>query len=124
MNIGKPSTIPGSPLGHNPLTPPGVYAADPEAHVWDDGKMYLYVSRDESTREYCSQYYHVLSSADLIRWDIHTYTFATTGEFDQVSYSNDRLAAPDCLYRDGMYYLYYCIWDGGVATSPSPIGPF
>jgi hypothetical protein len=26
----------------NPIVPPGVYIADPSAHVWKDGKMYVY----------------------------------------------------------------------------------
>ena len=36
------------------------------------------------------------------------------------------LCAPDCVYKDGVYYMYYCLADQseGVATSPSPQGPF
>jgi hypothetical protein len=25
----------------NPIVPPGVYIADPSAHVWDDGRLYV-----------------------------------------------------------------------------------
>ena len=32
----------------NPIVPSGVYIADPSAHVWKDGKMYVYGSKDES----------------------------------------------------------------------------
>ncbi|HHV11079.1 MAG TPA: family 43 glycosylhydrolase [Clostridiales bacterium] len=36
------------------------------------------------------------------------------------------LFAPDCIYRDGKYYLYFCMPDDseGVAVSDSPEGPF
>lgn len=36
------------------------------------------------------------------------------------------LFAPDCIYRDGRYYLYFCMSDDseGVAVSDSPTGPF
>ncbi len=36
------------------------------------------------------------------------------------------LFAPDCIYRDGKYYLYFCMIDEseGVAISDSPVGPF
>lgn len=37
-----------------------------------------------------------------------------------------RLYAPDAIYRDGKYYLYFCLSDDteGVAVSDSPTGPF
>lgn len=36
------------------------------------------------------------------------------------------LFAPDCIYKDGKYYLYFCMSDDseGVAVSDSPEGPF
>lgn len=36
------------------------------------------------------------------------------------------LFAPDCIYRDGKYYLYFCMSDNseGVAVSDRPEGPF
>ena len=50
------------------------------------------------------------------------------GKNDQVSYSDDFLYAPDCQYKDGIYYLYYTLASPvnteGVATSKSPDGPF
>jgi len=36
----------------NPIVPPGVYIADPSAHVWNDGKLYVYGSRDENPKYY------------------------------------------------------------------------
>ncbi len=114
--------------GQNPIVPPGIYIADPSAHQWKDGKMYVYGSRDESAKYYCSWRYDVLSSADLKSWTIHENSFASKGPNDQVSYADNFLYAPDCQYRDGTYYLYYCLASGrnteGVATSNSPTGPF
>lgn len=36
------------------------------------------------------------------------------------------LFAPDCIWKDGKYYLYFCMNDEseGVAVSDSPVGPF
>ena len=112
----------------NPIVPAGVYIADPSAHVWKDGKMYIYGSRDESPDYYCSWTHHVLFSSDLKTWTICENSFASKGKGDQVSYSDDILYAPDAQYRDGIYYLYYCLASPtnteGVATSQSPEGPF
>jgi beta-xylosidase len=112
----------------NPIVPPGIYIADPSAHVWNDGKLYVYGSRDESPDYYCSWSHHVLSTSDLKTWILHENSFASKGPGDQVPYSDDYLYAPDAQYKDGTYYLYYCLanWTHteGVATSPSPTGPF
>jgi len=112
----------------NPIVPPGVYIADPSAHVWSDGKLYVYGSRDESPDYYCSHSHHVLSTSDLKTWILHENSFASKGPGDQVPYSDDYLYAPDVQYKDGTYYLYYCIASQvhteGVATSPFPTGPF
>jgi hypothetical protein len=52
----------------NPIVPPSIYIADPSAHVWKDGKLYVYGSRDESPEYYCSWSHHVLSTSDLKTW--------------------------------------------------------
>ena len=112
----------------NPIVPPGVYIADPSAHVWNDGKLYVYGSRDESPKYFCSWRHDVLSTSDMKTWTITSNTFASKGPGDEVSYSDAPLYAPDCQYRNGIYYLFYCIASGmnteGVATSKSPVGPF
>jgi beta-xylosidase len=115
-------------FSQNPIIPPGVYIADPSAHVWQDGKLYVYGSRDESPDYYCSWNYHVLSTSDLKTWTIHENTFASKGPGDQVPYSDSYLYAPDAQYKNRTYYLYYCLAGRnkteGVATSSSPTGPF
>lgn len=112
----------------NPIVPPGVYIADPTARVWDDGNLYIYGSLDESTRHYCSWRYHVMMTTDMKSWDITENAFASKGEDDEVPYSDELLFAPDCMEKDGKYFLYYCMPDlnaaEGVATGNSPTGPF
>ena len=102
--------------GANPISPMGVYIADPTARVWEDGKMYIYGSRDESPEYYCSKRYNVLTSSDMKTWELHLDSFI----------NNETLYAPDAWYKDGQYYLYYDIPSGEeyVAVSDSPVGPF
>ncbi len=115
-------------FAQNPIVPPGIYIADPSAHVWNDGKLYIYGSLDESTDYYCSYRHHVLSTTDLQNWNITKDVFSSRGDNDQVPYSDALLFAPDCQFKNGTYYLYYCQPDPnaaeGVATSSSPTGPF
>jgi len=112
----------------NPIVPPGVYIADPSAHVWNDGKMYVYGSSDESTNYYCSYRHDVLVSDDLVQWKLIPNIYSSKGNNDKVAYNDTYLYAPDCAYKDGKYYLYYCQPDGsaaeGVAIGESPIEPF
>ena len=114
--------------GQNPIARPGVYIADPSARVWDDGNLYVYGSLDESTSHYCSERYHVLSTSDLMSWKTAENAFSSTGENDQVDYSDAVLYAPDCQYKNGKYYLYYCQPERnaaeGVAVGDAPNGPF
>ena len=90
-------------FGQNPISPPGVYIADPAAHAWKDGRLYVYGSLDESTDYYCSHRHHVMSTDNMLDWTLHRDVFASKGENDQVAYSDALLYAPDCQYRDGTY---------------------
>jgi arabinoxylan arabinofuranohydrolase len=114
-------------LAQNPIVPAGMYIADPSAHVWADGKLYIYGSNDESTKYYCSWTHHVISTSDLKTWELTKDVFSSKGNNDNVAYNDDLLFAPDCQYKNGIYYLYYCQPGKdaeGVATGKSPIGPF
>lgn len=109
----------------NPILNPDIFVPDAEAHVWDDGRIYLYGSFDIAGRNtYCSGEYHVYSSADLVNWVDHGVAF----HIRQVTWApgHTTLYAPDCAYRNGIYYLYYCLPGGrnGVAQSQTPYGPF
>lgn len=112
----------------NPISPPGVYIADPTARVWEDGRLYVYGSLDETTDYYCSHRHHVLSTGNLMDWTLYRDVFASKGKNDQVAYSDSLLYAPDCMFKDGTYFLYYTLASPenteGVATSSSPTGPF
>ena len=112
----------------NPIVPAGIYIADPAAHVWDDGNLYVYGSVDETIDYYCSHRHHVLSTSDLLNWTLHENVIASKGEYDAIPYSDSLMYAPDCQYKNGMYYMYYTLNSPtnieGVATSDSPIGPF
>lgn len=110
---------------HNPILPADLFIPDVEAHVWEDGRIYLYGSFDiRNSENYCSDVYHVYSSDDMVHWTDHGQTFSLA----DTAWAKDCMAlyAPDCAYRDGWYYLYYCVPDGrcGVAKSQSPAGPF
>src|SRR6478735_6918062 len=128
VHCQKNNNTSGSYRMLNPICPPGVYIADPEVRQMPDGRVYLYGSRDETANTWCSQSYHVLSTSDLIKWDLEQTSFATAGEGKQTDYTDKILYAPDCIYRDGKYYLYYCLAskgkNEGVAIATSPYGPF
>lgn len=120
--------LPLSATAINPIVPPGTYLADPAARVWDDGKLYIYCSRDESPDYYCSWELSAMSTTDLINWTEHRGFFHSVGPNDDVPYSDNFLYAPDCFRIDDKYYLYYCMNDAaepeGVAVGDTPLGPF
>jgi len=88
----------------------------------------VYGSRDDNPKSYCSHDHWVLSTSDLINWEYVPDAFNSKGPKDKVPYNDNHLYAPDCIYKDGVYYLYYCQpgkgKNEGVATSTSPTGPF
>jgi arabinoxylan arabinofuranohydrolase len=111
----------------NPILPPGMFMADPSAHVWEDDTLYVYGSVDEDRNYWCSTNYYVTYTTDMISWSRPEIVFSSNGEFDGIPYSDASMGAPDVQFREGKYYIYYC-QDGrdaeGVAVSYSPIGPF
>lgn len=107
-----------------------IYAADPSAHVWRDGRLYLYPSHDVDPPRGCDlmDKYHVFSTDDMQHWRDH-------GEIlnsDQVEWGRPEggfMWAPDCAYRKGKYYFYFPhpsgtdwnqTWKVGVAVSKFP----
>ncbi len=61
--------------GRNPVLPPNIHIADPEAHVMPDGRLYVYGSLDERGDIFCSDRYCVVSTADLRNWHVHHDSF-------------------------------------------------
>jgi hypothetical protein len=112
----------------NPVSPPGIYIADPSAHVWNDGNLYIYGSLDESCSYYCSCRHHVLVTPDLKNWKVFEDALISKGKGDAVAYNDNLLFAPDAAFRKDTFYIYYCQPDmhyaEGVATSVSATGPF
>jgi hypothetical protein len=112
----------------NPVSPPGIYIADPSAHVWNDGKLYIYGSLDESCSYYCSYRHHVLVTDDMKNWKVFKDALTSKGKGDAIAYNDNLLFAPDAAFRRDTFYIYYCQPDRnyaeGVATSVSPSGPF
>ncbi|MEG0354887.1 MAG: family 43 glycosylhydrolase [Oscillospiraceae bacterium] len=111
----------------NPLLPLSEYTPDVEARVFSDGKIYLYGSHDIlGNTEYCSREYYVFSSEDFMNWNRSPISFCVDEEQKYPSFGKGLLYAPDCVEKDGVYYLYFCMEDGteGVAESNSPVGPF
>lgn len=114
-------------IAQNPITPPGVFLADPSAKTMPDGKLYIYGSLDEDCNYYCSYEYPVMVTSDLKNWEVFNQRFATKGINDRVSYNDDLLYAPDCIYANDSFYLYYCQPNSdaeGVAVSATATGPF
>lgn len=111
----------------NPILPLEYCIPDVEARVWRDGRLYGYGSQDIGGNfSWCSHAYRVFSTSDLIRWTDHGQSFASLGPEAGTPWSNGELFAPDCVCKEGKYYLYFCQKDGteGVAVSDRPEGPF
>lgn len=111
----------------NPILPLQHFVPDAEARIWNDGRLYLYGSYDISGRtSYCSWEYRVFSSADLLHWQDHGVSFRSSGPNSDTPWTSAPLFAPDCIYHNGRYYLFFCNADRseGVAESLSPAGPF
>ncbi|MBN9296337.1 MAG: family 43 glycosylhydrolase [Filimonas sp.] len=111
-----------------------IYTADPSAHVWADGRLYVYPSHDIDPARGCDlmDRYHVYSTDDMVNW-------RDEGEIlnaSQVSWGRKEggfMWAPDCAYKNGTYYFYYPhpsetkwnnSWKIGVATSKKPASDF
>ncbi|WP_066217769.1 family 43 glycosylhydrolase [Formosa haliotis] len=108
-----------------------MFTADASAHVWDDGRLYVYPSTDVAPAKGYSTMdgYHVFSTDDMITWKDH-------GEIlhsKDVSWGIEKggfMWAPDCVFKDGRYYFYFPhknkekVWEIGVATSKNPASGF
>ena len=111
-----------------------IYTADPSAHVWEDGRLYIYASHDMDPARGCDlmDRYHVFSTEDLVNWTDEGEILSSA----DVAWGRPEggfLWAPDCAYRNGIYYFYYPhpsgsnwndTWKIGVATSRKPASEF
>ncbi len=51
------------------MLPLEICIPDGEAHVFG-GRLYVYGSYDTSSKEYCSEEYHVASTDDMLAWKV------------------------------------------------------
>lgn len=107
-----------------------MYTADPSAHVWQDGRLYVYASHDIAPPRGCDlmDQYHVFSTDDMVNWTDHGEILRSS----QVPWGRPEggfMWAPDCAYKDGTYYFYFPhpsgsdwnnTWKVGIATSKYP----
>ncbi|MBN2344032.1 MAG: family 43 glycosylhydrolase [Deltaproteobacteria bacterium] len=102
-----------------------IYTADPAAMV-HDGRLYVYVGRDEGSTGYSMHTWRVLSTADMANWTDHGPVLRPT----DFSWSSGEAWASHMIERDGTFYWYITAEhkEGGkavgVAVSNSPTGPF
>lgn len=116
----------------NPFLPLWEYIPDGEPRVFGD-RVYLYGSHDRAGSDaFCDFKLKVWSAPinDLNRWQCHGDSFHTLDDEDHKSdtseWTDRELYAPDCVEKDGKYYLYtYIVGSKGcVSVSDRPEGPF
>jgi hypothetical protein len=111
-----------------------IFTADPSAHVFND-RIYIYPSHDiphdgednDNGDEYQMQDYHVLSMDDK---SDEVIDHGEVLHQDQVPWVSEQMWAPDVVFKNGIYYLYFPARDKegnfrlGIAESDKPEGPF
>lgn len=115
----------------NPILPLWEYIPDGEPRVFGD-RVYLYGSHDRVGCPFFCDYKLKVWSAplsDLNHWQCHGTSFQTRDTANhraQAPWTDHELYAPDCVEKDGKYYLYMYIVGakGCVAVSDHPEGPF
>lgn len=119
-------------LAANPFIT-SIYTADPSAHVWPDGRLYVYPSRDIDPPRGCDlmDQYHIFSTDDMVNWRDEGEVMRAS----QVPWGRPEggfMWAPDCAYKNGKYYFYFphpsakwqTTWKVGVAVSTKPATGF
>lgn len=111
-----------------------IYTADPSAHVFND-KIYIYPSHDidagipfnDNGDHFGMEDYHILSMDTV---DSEAIDHGLALHVKDVAWAERQMWAPDAARKNGKYYLYFPakrangIFQIGVATSDSPVGPF
>ncbi len=107
-----------------------MFTADPSAHAWEDGRLYVYPSTDIKGKGYrAMDGYHVFSTDDMINWTDHG-EILHSRDVEWGTPKGGNMWAPDCVYKDGTYYFVFphrdagMVWELGVATSKNPSSDF
>lgn len=127
-------TVEGTGSIREPLVP-GLYTADPSAHVFD-GRLYVYASHDQDAGlPFDDEGGHFGGMVDyhLLTWDAPDGQARDLGallHLDDVPWASRHMWAPDAASANGKYYLYFPAKDAddvfriGVAVGDRPEGPF
>ncbi|WP_232517159.1 family 43 glycosylhydrolase [Chitinophaga sp. MD30] len=132
-NLPASENLRAADMAKNPFVT-SIYTADPSAHVWADGRLYVYPSHDIDPPRGCDlmDQYHVFSTDDMVHWTDHGEILRAS----QVPWGRPEggfMWAPDCAYKNGKYYFYFphpsgtdwgSTWKIGVATSTNPASGF
>ena len=127
------AVLSGSALAGNPFVT-SIYTADPSAHVWEDGRLYVYASHDVDPPRGCDlmDRYHVFSTDDMASWRDEG-EILSSHDVPWGRPEGGFMWAPDCAYRNGKYYFYFPhpsetewndSWKIGVAISSQPAAGF
>ncbi|GGM19529.1 hypothetical protein GCM10010129_74800 [Streptomyces fumigatiscleroticus] len=101
---------------------------DPTMIRGKDGHWYAYGTQNpvfQTKGETGERVLPILRSADMTHWEYAGQVF--TPDTQPAWHDGSRLWAPDIRYTDGHYSLYYSVPDKdtvGVATAPTPTGPW
>ncbi len=119
------SLLPLACFAQNPIVQT-YYTADPAPMV-HDGTVYLYTSHDEdeTVKNFFTMYdWRCYSTTDMVNWTDHG-AVASLKNFTWMDKTNGAWA-PQCISRNGKFYLYVPIRGEGIAVlvSDSPTGPF
>jgi hypothetical protein len=119
------SLLPTFGYAQNPIVQT-YFTADPAPMVYD-GTVYVYTSHDEDStvNNFFTMYdWRCYSSKDMVNWTDHG-AVASLKNFTWMDKTNGAWA-PQCIERNGKFYLYVPIHGQGVSVmvSDSPTGPF
>lgn len=125
MSLVLFSLLPMIGLAQNPIVQT-YFTADPAPMV-HNGRVYVYTSHDEdeTVDNFFTMYdWRCYSSADMVNWTDHG-AVASLNDFVWSGKTNGAWA-PQCIERNGKFYLYVPIHGDGVAVlvADSPTGPF
>ncbi|WP_417189046.1 family 43 glycosylhydrolase [Bacteroides sp.] len=89
-----------------------LYSADAAPRVMPDGRVWMVTSIDDENKPtYNNMHsYHTFSSADMVNWTDHGEVLHLRDVIPNEPEGEDwALWAPDMIYKDGKYYLYFPI---------------
>jgi arabinoxylan arabinofuranohydrolase len=117
--------VPFGIMAQNPIIQT-YFTADPAPMV-HNGTVYLYTSHDEDSTEknfFTMRDWRCYSSTDMVNWTDHG-AIASLKNFSWFDKTNGAWA-PQCIERNGKFYLYVPIHGEGIAVlvADSPTGPF